>query len=272
MFHRSGPVRAGVGRRVWPIPARADDGDRCRRWRERSQADRGFDGEPPLHAGHFGLGMWLWGTPDPHSAPRGRALHADWRAPSTPSSPASSCISNDLIYMGVFGLPGGFWVPGCTKNAPEPQSSRTRAPQDARAPRHAQVPAPPENDLSGPPWPVPRTCLPDRARSCSRSAALIELDHRFDPEPSARGDVVALGMWHWGPSHPPRGPGPALCMRDAGSPGLTRTCRNTNSKYPAAAAPGHAPFMHIGCGLTVSGSCPARTSEVSRCPSMILGS
>jgi hypothetical protein len=31
--------------------------NRYRRWRERSQADRGFDGEPPLHEGHFRLGM-----------------------------------------------------------------------------------------------------------------------------------------------------------------------------------------------------------------------
>jgi hypothetical protein len=32
--------------------------NRYRRWRERSQADRGFDGEPPLHEGHFRLGVW----------------------------------------------------------------------------------------------------------------------------------------------------------------------------------------------------------------------
>jgi hypothetical protein len=65
-----------------------------------------------------------------------RALPADWRGPPTSPAPASSCISNDWIYLGVFWLAGGFWVPGCTKNAPEPKSSRHRAPQDARALRH----------------------------------------------------------------------------------------------------------------------------------------
>jgi hypothetical protein len=70
-FGRAGPGRAGAGRggagsgqTRSAIPASAEDGDRCRRWRERSQADRGFDGEPPLHAGHFGFGIWRWGPLD----------------------------------------------------------------------------------------------------------------------------------------------------------------------------------------------------------------
>jgi hypothetical protein len=61
--------------------------------------------------------------------------------PSTSSLPASSCISNDQIYLGAFGLTGGFWVRGCTKLSQEPKYSQHRAPQSARASRNTQVPA-----------------------------------------------------------------------------------------------------------------------------------
>jgi hypothetical protein len=82
MFHRSGlvwpyvpwvwsrpvPSGPGSGQTRSADPASAEDGDRCRHWRERSQADRGFDGEPPLHAGHFGLDVWHGGPSHPHNA------------------------------------------------------------------------------------------------------------------------------------------------------------------------------------------------------------
>src|ERR1700685_4694734 len=66
--------------------------NRYRRWRERSQADRGFDGEPPLHAGHFGLGMRHWDAQYPPGSPK----------PPGKSSPPADRIG----YAGQFASPG----------------------------------------------------------------------------------------------------------------------------------------------------------------------
>jgi hypothetical protein len=77
----------------------------------------------------------------------GRSVQTGGGPPASPS-PASSRVSNNRIYRGVFGLAGGFGAPGCTKSSTEPKSSRTLTPQSARAPRHAQGPAPPGNDNS----------------------------------------------------------------------------------------------------------------------------
>ena len=41
------------------------------RQRERSQIDRRFDSQPPRTPEVFTLGMWHWGTLDPHSARTG---------------------------------------------------------------------------------------------------------------------------------------------------------------------------------------------------------
>jgi hypothetical protein len=123
-------------------------------------------------------GMWSHlacgtGIPRIRAAPAGRALRADWQEPPTSPLPASSCIPNNRIYLGAFGLTGGFWVPACTKHYLKPKSSRTRVPQDARAPRHAPVPghrsmtSPDRHDRD-----LPRGCL-TAARSWLRSAAQI---------------------------------------------------------------------------------------------------
>ena len=88
------------------------------------------------------------GTPDPHSARTGGRSVQTGGGPSTSSSPASSCVSNDRIYLGGFGLAGGFGAPGRTKVSLKPKCSRTLTPHSARAPRRTQGPAPSGNDTS----------------------------------------------------------------------------------------------------------------------------
>jgi hypothetical protein len=60
--------------------------NRYRRWRERSQADRGFDGEPPLHEGHFRLGMWYGDAPDRPWSPRAAQKRASAHGSGTSST------------------------------------------------------------------------------------------------------------------------------------------------------------------------------------------
>jgi hypothetical protein len=46
--------------------------NRDRRWRERSQADRGFDRQPTQGPEVFGFGMWARGTTQPAQRPDGK--------------------------------------------------------------------------------------------------------------------------------------------------------------------------------------------------------
>jgi hypothetical protein len=130
--------------------------------------------------------------------------------PPASSSPASSCVSNNWIYRGVFGLAGGFGAPGCTKVSLKPKYSRTLTPRSARAPRHAQRPAPSGNDTSQDRHDRhPARALPDGARRQASGTACgqprrSQLNHRFDPEPPAGGDVTTLGMQHGNAPDPPR--------------------------------------------------------------------
>jgi hypothetical protein len=78
-----GAVRADVAGVVQQVlaPARVSlrmsqcDRDRLnrdRRWRERSQADRGFDRQPTQGPEVFGFGMWARGTTQPAQRPDGK--------------------------------------------------------------------------------------------------------------------------------------------------------------------------------------------------------
>ena len=96
----------------------------------------------------MGLGAILGGLGHTGSAQRphgGRSVQTGGGPPASPS-PASSRVSNNWIYLGGFRLAGGFCAPGCTKSSTEPKCSRTLTPHSARAPRHAQGPAPSGND------------------------------------------------------------------------------------------------------------------------------
>jgi len=82
-----GRAGGGAGKRVQPVPANAGNGDRCRRRSERSQADRGFDGEPPLDAGHFGLGTGMHRiAPEPGSTANNRSHSSVFAADVVPAT------------------------------------------------------------------------------------------------------------------------------------------------------------------------------------------
>jgi hypothetical protein len=91
--------------------------------------------------------------------------------------------------------------------------------------------APPENDLTMTGTPAragltaPGTGRRAPGTACGQPT-WSELDHRFDPEPSAGRDVVTLGMRHWDTPDPPWSPDPpqSSCARVVGVRGGWSGC------------------------------------------------
>jgi hypothetical protein len=93
----------------------------------------------PISAVDRGLAAdWVyWGTPDPHSARTGGGS-GQTGGNLQPHPHLLAHVFQMTSFTGEHsGLREGFAHPAA-KNSPEPGYSRTRAPQDARAPRHAQ--------------------------------------------------------------------------------------------------------------------------------------
>jgi hypothetical protein len=115
-----GAVRAdlaGVGQqvvepaRVWLriSPCDRDWLNRDRRWRERSQTDRGFDRQPMAEADTFGLGVRHGGASHSHGARTGgRSVKT-----GEVRQPHPHLLAHEFhipVFVGVFGLTGGSGV------------------------------------------------------------------------------------------------------------------------------------------------------------------